>query len=68
MKKGEKAGSLALLNISKRFADNWRLKMEFSGRKFLNIGNVFPKGYHFLIILKFGKIFMKRRALNPNFT
>jgi hypothetical protein len=23
MKKGEKAGSLSLLNISKRFADNW---------------------------------------------
>lgn len=34
MKKGEKAGSLSLLNISKRFADNWRKKRDFSGYNF----------------------------------
>jgi len=40
----------------------------FFGRKFQITAMVFLKSYHFLIIPGFGKIFMKRRVLNPNFT
>jgi hypothetical protein len=57
MKKGEKAGSLALLNISKRFTDIRGRKRNISGREISNTGSISPKGYHFLIIPEFGKIF-----------
>jgi hypothetical protein len=68
MKKGRKQESLSLLNVSKRFTDNWAKERAFFRREISNNRNSPPEGYHLLTITYFGKIFIFRRVLNPNFT